>query len=326
MVLSDADKIALDQAFGRLLKQAGLVNGLAFRLSSVLSGSAKLVTLGTPILAAEIAEVVDWQDGFARTILTDSWTNRVVKAKQQFRNDINITFIGDSASTITIDETEQTVTVHYVTDASTNAQIVAFVNAHSTLVTMVESSSSSGSQTHHSPDDDLIGIPLISAFPISDATQINTLFNINTNLPVPASIDVPRTVTVQFTQFWSGGTVTVTGLDAQGNPATEVFDAANGVSDGNGGFITAGKVAFSNVFQAVKQLVRPFNVLHTNSVAILSTDIALGLPSGMADAVVMEYASGTLETPVAIDVDNATITPSTTPDGSIVFTVLYNSK
>lgn len=122
--------------------------------------------------------------------------------------------------------------------------------------------------------------------------------------------DVPRCVAATFAALWDGGDITIHGVDARGQSATEVL------AD-NPGATVAGVVPFASITSISKQTVG----VAASAVTIDTTD-KLGL-SKLPVGDVWTKAAGVSEDPAAVDLTNGTFTPTTAPDGAVDFVAFY---
>jgi len=124
--------------------------------------------------------------------------------------------------------------------------------------------------------------------------------------------DVPRALAVTFAASWDGGDVTVVGIDARGEPASEVFTAAAGTQ-------VVGNVPFASVTGATKGAVGA-----TANAASIDDTAKLGLSKiPVAADLMLLKADGTTEEPAAVDTTYGTVTATTALDGSVDIAAFY---
>jgi hypothetical protein len=119
----------------------------------------------------------------------------------------------------------------------------------------------------------------------------------------------PRNLRVTMAADYDGGNVTVLGTDQFGQPQSEVFTTGSNVT-------RVGTKVFATVTGATKAAVGS-----DAATASIGTGDKIGLPFRVASSVGMLQATTTNEA-VTIDATEHAFTPTTAPNGSIVFTLL----
>ena len=122
---------------------------------------------------------------------------------------------------------------------------------------------------------------------------------------------VPRVLQAVFSAAWDGGDITVAGTDAFDLPQTDVIAAAVGVT-------VQGVAVFKTVTGISKGAVGT-----GGQTVDVETGIALGIVERVRDASGMLAADGTSEVVVIDPVENK-FTPTTVPDGAVVYDLICN--
>lgn len=133
------------------------------------------------------------------------------------------------------------------------------------------------------------------------------------NFPGPfTNPDVPRVVTATFNASWNGGDITVVGTDQFGAAQSEVIPS-------NPAGTSATAAVFATVTSATKELVGA-----SSTTTSLGTGTVLGIPTKMGGgAGHLLFADGAGEAGTFDDVE-ASVDPTTAPNGSVAFIVLIN--
>jgi hypothetical protein len=127
--------------------------------------------------------------------------------------------------------------------------------------------------------------------------------------------DVPRSLYVVFGADWDGGDITITGTDQFDAVKVETFAA-------NPGDATIGTGIFKTVVSA--EYTGDGVGTHATNVAAIYTDVKIGLTVvPLTGSPVLLTADGVGEAVVFDAVENA-FTPTTSPDGSVVFVLTFN--
>lgn len=171
-----------------------------------------------------------------------------------------------------------------------------------------------------------IDTPFLKGFPVSeiisapDAAGYTAVLGATALAVAAATIsggitdpDVARAVKIKGSASTVSGNVTIYGKDTFGMNRSEVI-AANGAS------AVEGVIPFS----AVDRIVLPAYVVAGETISVGITD-KLGLARPLKTLKQLE-ADDTTEAAAASSTVYHTITPTTAPDGSVVFTVYYETE
>lgn len=154
---------------------------------------------------------------------------------------------------------------------------------------------------------------------------VNTVNLTNTSLTVAAQPDVPRSMVVTVVDTTGSivaGTVTITGVDANGNPVSEVIDCSAG----------AGTYQGSVPFAVVGSVVTAgFTVLGGggDETIAVGSSTKLGLPTmigGSVESVYKACVDGANEAVGTVSTTYGTIIPTTAPNGTRDFDFWYRAK
>lgn len=321
--LEPNEEVTISRSLGELTGMTGLNAAIDAGTISVLStsfsgqesiwvqtsvGAPQTLDLGIPQAAgSDLGEIEGYQDGFARLVMPGGgahYQQIVLTARTAgiAGNSLEFISVNDSEAGVTIAEAGSVITAHYQDGVSTGNDVVAALNAHSTLVTGVGSGPMT---TPWAGPDDNIDFSLVGG---TDPGQENS---ISTSNP-----DCPRTLAVLFGILWAAGDIIITGTNQFDEVITETFPSAPNSS-------SAGVKAFKTITSARKTLstqaitpgqadVQAADIITTSALGVLvhpvgtSATVFVGstVAAGVVDpvnATVTVSADGTSEVFVALN-------------------------
>lgn len=124
--------------------------------------------------------------------------------------------------------------------------------------------------------------------------------------------DVPRNLRVVKASSWDGGTVTVFGTDFNDIPISEVFPV-----------LTAGTEVGTKIFKTVTGMQHSIALDGGNGYSVGTGDL-LGLPSIPTSTVHYLHLKDATPEDATLDTTYGGFTPTTAPDASLDFTLIYS--
>jgi hypothetical protein len=134
--------------------------------------------------------------------------------------------------------------------------------------------------------------------------------NVATNLTIAGQPDVPRNLRAVFATSYDGGNIVATGIDQFDDPVTETLVA-----------VPNSTVVGTKVFKRVNTVTK--GVGANAATVSVGTGSKLGIPVILANAFGILTANGVAEANTVDAVEEA-VTPTTAPNGSVVFVFLGN--